>query len=109
LVEAAAIARVNFRFDFFFCVGLGDLRGNIGDKDSIDVPVDKRAQDVASAQQEKDPKTAPAQDFASPAGRLSICGDNTGFFRELEGEFRAQCCSRLQMRTEIIGSYKSEN
>lgn len=52
LVEAAAIARVNFRFDFFFCVWLRDLRGNIGGEDSVDVPVDNRAQDVASAQQE---------------------------------------------------------
>lgn len=51
LVEAAAIARVDFCFDFFFRVGLGDLCGNIGGEDSIDVPVDNRAQDVASAQQ----------------------------------------------------------
>jgi len=27
------------------------LRGNVGGKDSIDMPVDNRAQDVASAQQ----------------------------------------------------------
>jgi hypothetical protein len=67
LVEVAAVAGADLRFDFFFRVGLGDLRGNIGGKDSVDVPVDNRAQDVARAQQQKDPKTAPAQDFASPA------------------------------------------